>query len=355
MYALLFVLDDPDRLDEVLTAWADIGVRGVTIMESTGWQRRRIQQSMLGARFDFASLVGGARLENHMTLFVVVENRAIVQKRRWRPPSPSSATWMNRIPASWWPGRLKLSKACLTRKNEGLMVWVQFIVASAILVFAAMQLAKYGDIIAIRTKLGGMFVGTLLLAGATSLPELLTTINSLDQNVPNLAAGNMFGSNMFNMFMLAILDLANQNTRILRQVAMKHALTAGLAILLIGMSVFFIDINQDWKIGWVGLDSLMLMVVYLGGVRLLQGQQNTACPRRIGTGPKTASAYGKRCSASVLPPLFSSSLRRTWSHPARHCRDHRDGHRVCGHRAGRHGHLPAGNGDHHLSSPHGGL
>lgn len=79
MYALLFVLDDPDRLDEVLTAWADIGVRGVTIMESTGWQRRRIQQSMLGVRFDFASLVGGTRLENHMTLFVVVESRAIVQ------------------------------------------------------------------------------------------------------------------------------------------------------------------------------------------------------------------------------------------------------------------------------------
>lgn len=80
MYALLFVLDDPDRLDEVLTAWADIGVRGVTILESTGWHRRRIQQSMLGARFDFASLAGGARLETHMTLFVVVENRAIVHK-----------------------------------------------------------------------------------------------------------------------------------------------------------------------------------------------------------------------------------------------------------------------------------
>jgi hypothetical protein len=80
VYALLFVLDDPDRLDELLTAWADIGVRGVTIMESTGWQRRRMQQSMLGARFDFASLAGGSRLENHMTLFVVVENRTIVQE-----------------------------------------------------------------------------------------------------------------------------------------------------------------------------------------------------------------------------------------------------------------------------------
>jgi cation:H+ antiporter len=174
-----------------------------------------------------------------------------------------------------------------------MMVWVQFIVTSVILVFTAMQLARYGDIIAIRTNLGGMFVGTLLLAGATSLPEFLTTINSLNQNVPNLAAGNMFGSNMFNMFMLAVLDLTNQNKRVLRQVAMKHALTAGLAILLIGMAIFFIDINQDWKIGWVGLDSLMLMVVYVGGIRLIQGNSSPPKPHAAELDPK-------------LPPLWKA-------------------------------------------------
>ncbi|MBN1303254.1 MAG: sodium:calcium antiporter [Anaerolineales bacterium] len=156
------------------------------------------------------------------------------------------------------------------------MVWIEFILASTILVVTAMQLAKYSDVIAIRTRLGGMFVGTLLLAGATSLPEFLTMINSLSQDVPNLAAGNMFGSNMFNMFMLALLDLTNQNKRILRQVAMKHALTAGLAILLIGMAVFFIQLDANWKLGWLGVDSLLIIAVYLGGVRLLQG--NTAPP-----------------------------------------------------------------------------
>ena len=150
------------------------------------------------------------------------------------------------------------------------MVWLQFSIISAVLVFTAMQLAKYADIIAIRTKLGGMFIGTLLLAGATSLPELLTTINAFGQGVPNLAAGNLFGSNMFNMFLLAVLDLTNQNKRILRQVAMKHALTAGLAILLIGIAVFSLITNLDWHIGWVGVDSLILMLVYIGGIRLLQ-------------------------------------------------------------------------------------
>ena len=47
-----------------------------------------------------------------------------------------------------------------------------------------------------------MFIGLILMASATSLPEFLTTINSINQNVPDLAAGNMFGSNMFNMLLL---------------------------------------------------------------------------------------------------------------------------------------------------------
>ncbi len=86
------------------------------------------------------------------------------------------------------------------------MVWIQFIISAAVVVVAAIKLAEYGDAISVRTRLGGMFIGTLLMAGATSLPELLTTINSLGQNVPSLAVGNVLGSNMFNMFLLAVLD-----------------------------------------------------------------------------------------------------------------------------------------------------
>ncbi len=150
------------------------------------------------------------------------------------------------------------------------MVWLIFLGSSAVIVLAAMQLAKYGDAIAERTKLGGMFVGTLLMAGATSLPELLTGINSLSQGVPNLAAGNLLGSNMFNMFVLAVLDVLFRQARILRRVAMRHALTAALATLLLGMTAFFILAGVDLRIGWIGLDSLLLLVTYVVGVRLIQ-------------------------------------------------------------------------------------
>ncbi|MAT41978.1 MAG: hypothetical protein CL609_06525 [Anaerolineaceae bacterium] len=158
------------------------------------------------------------------------------------------------------------------------MVWFQFIISAAIIVLVAIKLAEYGDAIALRTNFGGVFVGTLLLAGATSLPELLTTINSINQGVPDLAAGNLFGSNMFNMFMLAALDLMNRQKRILRQSALKHALSGSLATFLIGLSAFFILSNIDLKIGWVGLDSLTLIIVYIVAIWIIQSNNSISSP-----------------------------------------------------------------------------
>ncbi len=153
------------------------------------------------------------------------------------------------------------------------MVWVIFIVSAALIVLAATQLAKYGDIIAIRTRLGGMFIGILLLAGATSLPEVLTTISSLSQGVPNLAAGNLMGSNLFNMFLLAILDLLNRKQRILRKAALKHALTGSLTVFMIGLAVFFMLADIEVQIGWVGLDSIIILLAYIASVALIQRSQ----------------------------------------------------------------------------------
>jgi cation:H+ antiporter len=164
------------------------------------------------------------------------------------------------------------------------MVWIVFLFSSALIVFIAVQLAKFGDVIAGRTRLGGMFIGLLLLAGATSLPEVLTTISSLAQGVPNLAAGNLLGSNMFNMFMLAVLDLLHRKDRILRKAALRHALTGSVTIFLIGLVVFFILADIKVQIGWMGLDSLVLLLAYGVGVWLIRANQ----PRIAGAAAEAA-------------------------------------------------------------------
>jgi cation:H+ antiporter len=191
-----------------------------------------------------------------------------------------------------------------------------FLVSSAILVLAAVKLAQYGDIIAVRTQLGGMFIGVLLLAGATSLPEMLTMINSFKVGAPGLAAGNMFGSNMFNMLLLAVLDLMHQQARVLRRVATTHALTAALGSAMIGLSIFFILGDIPLRIGWMGLDSLTLILVYVGGIRLIQqnGQASgtvVELPRERTVMPLWRALVGFALATAVLvvvtPHLVRSS------------------------------------------------
>jgi cation:H+ antiporter len=158
------------------------------------------------------------------------------------------------------------------------MVWVEFVLSALVIVVAAYFLAKYGDVIAIRTGLGGMFIGILLMAGATSLPELLTSMEAVRQNTPNIAAGNLLGSNGFNMLLLAVLDLLHRSQRILRKAAMRHALTGSLAILMIGLSLFFITAEIEVKIGWVGMDSIIIIAAYVFALRLISGDQEKGKP-----------------------------------------------------------------------------
>ena len=150
------------------------------------------------------------------------------------------------------------------------MIWVKFVFSAVLIVLAANKLAEYGDVIALRTKLGGMFVGTVLLSLATSLPELLTTVSSIEQAVPDLAVGNIFGSSMFNMLMLAILDMLNRRVYILRSVAVTHTLTSSLAVLLTGLAVFFLMGDFNLRIGWIGVDSLTLMGAYVFAVWIIR-------------------------------------------------------------------------------------
>lgn len=74
MYMLFFVLDDPDRLNEILEAWEKVGVRGVTIVESTGMHR--VRRQFIPMRY-ISSLI--SQEENHLSLFVIVKDELQVQ------------------------------------------------------------------------------------------------------------------------------------------------------------------------------------------------------------------------------------------------------------------------------------
>lgn len=154
------------------------------------------------------------------------------------------------------------------------MVWLLFLASSAVVTLAATKLAEYSDIIGVRTKLGGLFVGTIFLAAATSMPELMASISSFRSGAVNLAAGNFFGSNMTNIALLAVVDLGLRRIPLLRGTAISHSLTAALATVLMLVAVTSIVLGGVPAIGWVGLDSLLLIGLYFAGMWLVQRENN---------------------------------------------------------------------------------
>ncbi len=94
------------------------------------------------------------------------------------------------------------------------MPWVIFALSAVVIVLAGTKLSKYGDQIAEYTGLGGLWIGVLLMAGATSLPEVLTTMSAAWINAPNLAAGDLFGAVMTNMLTLGLIDLFYRQKRV---------------------------------------------------------------------------------------------------------------------------------------------
>jgi hypothetical protein len=76
MYMVMFVLDDPNRLDELLAAWVEAGIKGATIIESTGIHRRRKQT--IHMRFLYQT-VGSLVEEGHVTLFALVSDEEKAQ------------------------------------------------------------------------------------------------------------------------------------------------------------------------------------------------------------------------------------------------------------------------------------
>jgi cation:H+ antiporter len=80
-----------------------------------------------------------------------------------------------------------------------IIVWLKFIVCTSLILFAGKRVAKYGDAIAEKTGLSGLWIGVILVSLATSLPELFTGVGSLVfVNASNLTAGNLFGGITFH-------------------------------------------------------------------------------------------------------------------------------------------------------------
>jgi cation:H+ antiporter len=133
-------------------------------------------------------------------------------------------------------------------------------------VLAGVMLARSADVIAARTRIGGLWFGMVLLAFATSLPELVTAGTAVRIGAVDLAAGDLFGSNMANMLILALINLF-AGANLFRRAALDQALTATFAISLTAIAAGFVLASFSPAMGWVGPGTLLLSAAYFLGSR----------------------------------------------------------------------------------------
>jgi len=148
---------------------------------------------------------------------------------------------------------------------------IVFLISAGSVVFFGIRLAVYGDALASLTGWGRLFVGSVLVALATSLPELSTNISAVRLDPPNpaLAVGNVMGANMLNMFNISLVALMFGGKKFLEKVAPEQGVLAALAILLTGLAVLFGAIKMEISLWHIGLSSLLLIVVFLVGMRIV--------------------------------------------------------------------------------------
>jgi len=150
------------------------------------------------------------------------------------------------------------------------VTWVQFAIASAVIVVAGVQLARYGDVIGEKSGLGRSWIGVVLLAATTSLPELFTGFGATAlAPLPDIAVGDVLGSCMFNLLILSLMD-AIQPERISARAHQGHALAIGFGLVLMAIAGLGLAGAAHWPaVGWVGLYSPILIVLYFVAMRVL--------------------------------------------------------------------------------------
>ena len=149
--------------------------------------------------------------------------------------------------------------------------WGLFAVAAAVIGFSGPHLSRNGDIIAEKTGLSGSWIGIILIATVTSLPELITGGSAVAMwDLPDIAAGDVFGSCVFNLAILIVVDFMLRERPLYSRANVGHIVSAGFGVVLLGFAALSLMIASNGtspSIGHVGVPTLILVVLYAAGMR----------------------------------------------------------------------------------------
>lgn len=157
--------------------------------------------------------------------------------------------------------------------QNNVIIWLSLLSCLAAMGFAGARLSRYGDIIAEKSGMSRGWVGLILLATVTSLPELVTGVSSVTvANVPDIAVGDIMGSCVFNLLIIMLLDFLYREESVYTRARQGNVLSAAYGIALIGFigfNLFLYHEDAAPSLGYVGLYTPVILLLYLLAMRSL--------------------------------------------------------------------------------------
>ncbi len=173
---------------------------------------------------------------------------------------------------------------------------VQFAMTALIIIFAGTFLSHFADQIAERTGFGRLLIGSILLAGATSLPELSVDVSAVRNGMADLALGDLMGSSLFNLLILAVLDLSTHSKgRMLSRQAARHALSGNVSAALaaiVALSLLTQPILAGGQVLEISYGLWLILLGYVFGVRLVYCDQRASREEAVAAGAAAEHATG---------------------------------------------------------------
>jgi cation:H+ antiporter len=147
------------------------------------------------------------------------------------------------------------------------IVW--YAVAAAALVAAAAYLPAVAKQMAAATGLGESLVGSLFVATSTSLPEVVVSIAAARLGALDMAAANLFGSNIFNVAVLGVDDLLYRRGVLLAEISRVHVVSLIAALIMSAIAVIGLTYRAQKKRFRLSWDGVFIVGAYATGVWLL--------------------------------------------------------------------------------------
>lgn len=171
----------------------------------------------------------------------------------------------------------------LIYQQSNFVILLGTVAIGIVIVIAGSKLSKYGDKLADVSGLSSSWIGLILLATVTSMPELASSITASVSGAPDIGIGNVFGSNMFNMFIIAILDFLQGPGPVLLSVSASQILPAALGILLTAIAAggiftatHFSKLNIVGANVWGFIFSFLILIGWIIGAYISYRTEQTS-------------------------------------------------------------------------------